>query len=152
MQSLFLNEFDPKQSECFTSVYENTRRSLSEAVVSCSGLRAQERAMSCPMGGLGKGQAGGAQAQQEKDRAASSCPSGLGPHTRWPPSDLCILHSTPDGKTARTRRAGEREDGVNSRRPHKAQRQLLSRIFYQNGGHARFLEFQRQNLHKLMLT
>lgn len=75
MQRLFLNEFDAKQPECFSSVYENTRRSLSEAVVSCSGLRAQEGAMSCPVGSLGKGQAGGAEAQQEKERVASSRPS-----------------------------------------------------------------------------
>ena len=30
-----LNEFDPEQPECFGSVYEYSRWSLSEAVVSC---------------------------------------------------------------------------------------------------------------------
>lgn len=60
--------------------------------------------MSCPMGGLVKGQAGGAEAQQGKDRAASSWPpaSGL---THPSLLQICALpiptgQTPPNGKMA----------------------------------------------------
>lgn len=45
----FLNEFDPKQFECFSLVYANTRQFLSGAKVSLSGPRTWESGGSCSM-------------------------------------------------------------------------------------------------------
>lgn len=135
--------------------------------------RAWERWVGSPWGGFMKEQnlippglpqvRGGS---MRKAGCTSSPASCLQPHKPWLPAGGCILTFLPKahllvmaGRGRAKRRPGEREEGVTSRRPHKAQRQLFPDFLNQVGRHARLLEFQKltayfqmENLHKLMLN
>lgn len=131
--------------------------------------RAWERWVGSPWGGFMKEQVRGGSTR--KAGCASSLPlassltnSGflqVGAFSHSHPKRISPSPHLPvmAGRGRAKRRPGEREEGVTSRRPHKAQRQLFPDFLNQVGRHARLLEFQKltayfqmENLHKLMLN